>query len=142
MKGGRSGMPGLAGLTNAAPGVRRKTPQAMPTIVFHGDRDHTVQQSNGAAIAQQASEAYMAARGDKPVLASSTQQGTAGGRPYSRTIMSDPTGQPHLESWTLHGAGHAWSGGDAAGSYTDHKGPDASAEMVRFFLAQRRAGTA
>jgi poly(hydroxyalkanoate) depolymerase family esterase len=143
MKGGRSGIAGLTNLTNAGPGVRRKTTQATPTIVFHGDRDHTVQQSNGAAIVQQASEAYAAATGDKSVLESTTRRGTAsGGRSFSRTVMTDPTGQPYLESWTLHGAGHAWSGGSAAGSYTDGKGPDASAEMVRFFLAQRRAGTA
>ena len=143
MKGGRSGMAGLTGPTSASPGVRRKTIQATPTIVFHGDRDHTVQQSNGAAIVQQASDAYAAAAGDKSLLESTTQRGTAsGGRSFSRTVMTDPTGQPYLESWTLHGAGHAWSGGSAAGSYTDRKGPDASAEMVRFFLAQRRAGTA
>jgi poly(hydroxyalkanoate) depolymerase family esterase len=143
MKGGRSGMAGLAGLTNAGAGARSKTTQAMPTIVFHGDRDHTVQQSNGTAIVQQASEAYAAATSDKSVLESTTQRGTAsGGRSFSRIVMTDPTGQPYLESWTLHGAGHAWSGGNASGSYTDAKGPDASAEMVRFFLAQRRAGTA
>ena len=142
MKGGRSGMAGLTNL-NAGQGVRRKTTQPTPTIVFHGDRDHTVQQSNGAAIVQQASEAYAAASGDQSVLQSTTQRGTAsGGRNFSRTITTDPTGQPYLESWILHGAGHAWSGGNAGGSYTDGNGPDASAEMVRFFLAQRRAGTA
>jgi poly(3-hydroxybutyrate) depolymerase len=39
------------------------------------------------------------------------------------------------EHWLLHGAGHAWSGGDTQGSHTSAHGIDASAEMLRFFLA-------
>jgi poly(3-hydroxybutyrate) depolymerase len=142
MKGGRSGLPGLQGLPVAAAEAPKKAAQPVPTIVFHGDRDHTVRQTNGAAIVQQAKAARLAQTGEEPLTAS-TQVGKApGGRSYSRTIHADSTGQVHIESWTIQGAGHAWSGGDARGSYTDRTGPDASAEMVRFFLALPRAGSA
>jgi len=142
MKGGRGGSAGARGMPRAAEARRKRVAQAVPTIVFHGDRDHTVQVSNAAEIIRQATEAHVAAAGAS-ALQASTQRATApGGRSYSRTVHADASGQPRLESWTLHGAGHAWSGGDASGSYTDASGPDASAEMVRFFLSQPRAGSA
>ncbi|WP_310385826.1 PHB depolymerase family esterase [Roseateles sp.] len=131
MKGGRGAM---SGMTRARPA--KKAQQAVPIIVFHGDRDHTVQQSNGAQIVQQARDAHGA-------LVVSTQTGSSsGGRKFSRSVHADASGQPWIESWTLHGAGHAWSGGHASGSYTDGHGPDASAEMLRFFMALPRAGSA
>jgi poly(hydroxyalkanoate) depolymerase family esterase len=142
MKGGRSGLPGLQGLPGAAAGSSRQALQSVPVIVFHGDRDHTVQQTNGAEIVRQARDAHRAQSG-MDGLSSSTQAGQApGGRSYSRTVHADDSGRAHIECWILHGAGHAWSGGDARGSYTDGTGPDASAEMVRFFLALPRAGSA
>jgi poly(3-hydroxybutyrate) depolymerase len=114
----------------------------VPVIVFHGDRDHTVQQTNAARIVQQARDAHDGEAGDTP-LQVSTQAGIApGGRRYSRTLHVDAEGQTRIECWTLHGAGHAWSGGHASGSYTDATGPDASAEMVQFFMALPRAGSA
>ena len=144
MKGGRSGLHGRQGLPDAAAAPpKKKALQPMPLIVFHGDRDHTVQQTNGLEIVKQALDAHRAQVGEEPPLTSSTQIGKAsGGRSYSRTIHADSTGQVQIESWTIQGAGHAWSGGDARGSYTDRTGPDASAEMVRFFLALPRAGSA
>jgi poly(hydroxyalkanoate) depolymerase family esterase len=141
MKGGRSGMRGLQNVPGGAGRARRKAVQAVPVIMFHGDRDHTVQHANGKNIVLQAQEAHawQAAGG----MRVTTQTGVAsGGRRFSREVHADSNGQARIESWTLHGGGHAWSGGHASGSYTDGAGPDASAEMVRFFLALLRCGLA
>jgi len=114
----------------------------VPVIVFHGDRDHTVQQTNGTHIVQQARDAHGVREGDGS-LRVSTHTGVApGGRRFSRAVHADAEGRVRIEHWTLHGAGHAWSGGHASGSYTDSTGPDASAEMVRFFMALPRASSA
>ena len=135
MKGGRSGLPGGRPLPGAAATVRRKAVQAVPTIVFHGDRDHTVQHSNAEAIVQQAQDAYRAHSGGAGLTASTLAHTASGGHRCSRTLWADGQGQVRLELWTVHGAGHAWQGGHASGSYTDPHGPDASAEMLRFFMA-------
>jgi poly(hydroxyalkanoate) depolymerase family esterase len=99
---------------------------AVPTIIFHGDRDTTVHPNNGAHAVEQAIGATKTQkkmhRGQIP-----------GGHGYTRTIHADGERQI-LEHWNIHGAGHAWSGGSPAGSYTDPEGPDASKEMLRFFL--------
>ena len=54
--------------------------------------------------------------------------------PKLRTIHLGDQGKVLAEHWLVNGAGHAWSGGHASGSYTDAKGPDATAEMLRFFF--------
>ena len=55
------------------------------------------------------------------------------GHSYTRTVHVDEAGRAFTEHWVIQGAGHAWSGGSAAGSYTDPHGPDATREMLRFF---------
>lgn len=105
---------------------------AVPTIVFHGDQDTTVNPKNGEQVAGQA----RAAAG--PGLRRELETGRApGGRPFSRTRDLDVSGRAVVEQWTVHGGGHAWSGGSPAGSYTDPQGPDAGAAMLRFFLEHR-----
>lgn len=110
------------------------TGKIMPTIVFHGDSDHTVVAANGDAIV-----AHQRRLAGDPMPASTRESGTAsGGRRYQRTTYADASGLTVVEDWRVHGAGHAWMGGSASGSYTDPQGPDASAEMVRFFLQHAR----
>jgi poly(hydroxyalkanoate) depolymerase family esterase len=107
--------------------IPRRDGKPMPTIVFHGDRDATVSPVNGDQVIAQSKAAA-----DLAPAASRGQ--SAGGIAYTRTVQTDAGGRAVLEQWVLHGAGHAWSGGSRAGSYTDPRGPDASREMVRFFL--------
>jgi poly(hydroxyalkanoate) depolymerase family esterase len=110
----------------------------VPVIVFHGDSDRTVHAANATAIVRQAVGAHAGA--STPLEASS---GTgARGRRFSRKVYANPSGDIVAEHWVVHGAGHAWSGGSTAGSFADEAGPNASREMVRFFLALARAGTA
>ncbi|HEY0856266.1 MAG TPA: PHB depolymerase family esterase [Albitalea sp.] len=109
----------------------------VPTIVFHGDRDTTVHPCNGDEVIAQARWSSLAAV--TPGRAETLRGEVPGGRSFTRTIHRDASGRVDAEHWVIHGAGHAWSGGSTAGSYTDPLGPDASGEMLRFFLehAQR-----
>jgi poly(hydroxyalkanoate) depolymerase family esterase len=113
--------------------MARETGRTVPTIVFHADRDRTVHPSNGEYVLAQAS----AAAGD---LRTTVEHGQApnGGRKFTRTLHANDRGTAVLEQWVVHGGGHAWSGGSPAGSYTDPGGPDASREMLRFFLDHPR----
>jgi len=142
MKGGRSGRAGFTDMARPDPMTRSKTAQAVPTIVFHGDRDRTVQRSNGIEIVRQAKNACCAGDATMAMRDTLSRGTSSGGRNFSRTVHADAAGRPCIESWIVHGAGHAWAGGSASGSYTDASGPDASGEMVRFFLSLTRAGSA
>ncbi len=118
----------------AAPSSRPAGRKLVPTIVFHGDQDSTVSPHNGDRIIAQA---RATAEGLQATAA--VQRGEApGGRAYSRRLHADAAGRVLLEQWVIHGAGHAWAGGSPAGSYTDPQGPDASREMIRFFLEHQQ----
>lgn len=119
MRNGAADRPAASVVAPAHP-VRR--------IVFQGDSDSTVHPSNAAKIVS-------AAMGNLAVPTKVSKRSVRG-RGYARSDYAAADGLVLLELWMLQGAGHAWSGGRAAGSYTDSKGPDASAQMIRFFLAK------
>ncbi len=110
---------------------------AAPVIVFHGDADSTVASANGdAVIAAVLGSAAAGTRTDSDGRTATGQRG------YRRSVWradGATANAPSLaEQWLIRGAPHAWSGGAAAGSYTDPTGPDASREMLRFFLEHPR----
>ena len=119
---------------NSGPARRRartgpvsSKPRVVPAIVFHGDKDTTVNPSNADLVVAQL--------GQGASLRRQIEKGqVAGGLPYSRMLHANASGETVVEQWVIHGAGHAWSGGSPAGSYTLPRGPDATGEMIRFFL--------
>jgi poly(hydroxyalkanoate) depolymerase family esterase len=128
------------------PTLRRDVPTAtatgqssriVPAILFHGDLDKTVHPRNANHLL----EHFWAAKttASREEAGGSTPRGTVrqgqvpGGHAYTRATYRDAGGRAVVERWTVHGLGHAWSGGSPSGSYTDPQGPEASAEMVRFF---------
>jgi poly(hydroxyalkanoate) depolymerase family esterase len=117
----------MSGL-NAMKGAAKKTRKGasvgkpVPVIVFHGDRDAIVHPSNGQEVFKQFAQG------------ASLREVEERGEGYTKVAALDRAGTVAAEHWTLHGAGHAWSGGSSAGSYAEPGGPNASAEMLRFFL--------
>lgn len=101
-------------------GARTTSTTEIPMIVFHGDGDTTVHPSNGEHAVTGTLE--------------TVEKGHVNGRSFTRTTHRDAEGRAVLQHWLVHGAGHAWSGGSARGSYADPKGPDASRAMLSFFM--------
>jgi poly(hydroxyalkanoate) depolymerase family esterase len=128
-----SDLPSALGAMQRGPQGAPQGANGVPTIVFHGDADRTVHPGNGERVI---SASAAAGAGGVEV-----EHGVArGGRRYTRHVHRASAGGAVLaEHWVIHGAPHAWSGGRATGSHTDPAGPDASAEMVRFFLERAPA---
>lgn len=109
----------------------------VPVITFHGDSDSTVHAINSAQIVANAAEQI-----GRPLTVTRESGETSKGRAYTRELNRCADGAVQIEQWTIHGAGHAWSGGSTEGSYTDASGPDASRAMLAFFLQHSLTGNA
>ena len=134
MQGG-GGMGGLMGTPPPSATVIGAPDRVVPLIVFHGDRDGTVSPRNAEAVISHYRATGLDGKTTRPIK---VRQGKVpDGYSYTRSTHQDADGRPVVEHWNVHGLGHAWSGGGRPGSYTDPKGPDASAEMARFFDEHR-----
>lgn len=127
-------LPSALAAMNGKFGRSQSPAKGIPIIVFHGDKDTTVHPTNGDELIKQG-----ALHGSSDVVVEPGR--VPDGHAYTRTVHQHQDGSPLAEQWLIHGAGHAWSGGSAHGSYTDGKGPDASREMMRFFQTKRPAST-
>jgi poly(hydroxyalkanoate) depolymerase family esterase len=116
-------------------GATEAPARVVPTIVFHGDRDTTVNVVNADHVLSP----WVRATDEWDTTAGTDQHVTVGqgqvpdGYTYTRSIYHNTQGRALMEKWIVHQMGHAWSGGSPSGSHTDPQGPNASAEMVRFF---------
>lgn len=122
-------LPSALAAMRQGPAAPARSRIAVPLIVFHGDADRIVNPRNAEALEAQAQS--------PDCRTQSRIEDVANGRSFTRRVRADAQGRIVSEHWTLHGAGHAWSGGDAKGSYTDPGGPSASREMLRFFRTVR-----
>jgi poly(3-hydroxybutyrate) depolymerase len=119
--------------TGVSAEVARETARPLPTIVFRGDQDGVVHPSNAGKFLS-----HLQRSTPRSVTSRAERGRSDGGREFTRTVYRQGAGIVLLEDWIVHGGGHAWSGGSAAGTYTDPSGPNASREMIRFFLAHKR----
>jgi len=126
------------GKADAFPAAGDGVGRAVASIVFHGDEDVTVHPSNGEAI----HAAPLSAGATLTPLGSmqATTDPDGGQRGFTRSVEFGPGGVTNRELWIVHGAGHKWAGGSDEQRYTDSNGPNASREMLRFFLQHRLPG--
>ncbi len=105
----------------------------IPTIVFQGKSDKTVNAANADNIVAQLKTGF-----DPSLLAAHDEKSdtTAQGYHFTRRVFGLPS---LIEEWSVDELGHAWSGGSKDGTYTDERGPDATREIMRFLLEHKRA---
>jgi poly(3-hydroxybutyrate) depolymerase len=113
--------------------------KSVRTIVFHGSTDTTVHPRNAEQIIEQllGYSSADASGGTTFTL----QSGAINGRSFDRKIFRNTAGCTLAEQWLVRGTSHAWSGGSAEGSHSEPAGPDASREMLRFFLREAEASS-
>ena len=113
--------------------------RVVPTIDFQGQSDFTVYPVNGDQVIEQwmqtdhlaSNNTYNASFGSP---ATTTNGQVSGGYSYTVQTWNNTSGSEIEEYWKINSMGHAWSGGNSSGSFTDPKGPSATNAMYTFFM--------
>lgn len=112
----------------------------IPVIAFQGMKDPYVSPLNTDQLIAQWAQTndYLDDGKDNDSISIQSPQETKGSIPngYSFTKYSYYDGAKRLvmEKWLVEDLGHAWPGSPITNQFADPKGPNASAEMWRFFL--------
>jgi len=123
-------------------GLARKKIRRMPVIVFHGTADTRVSavnaeqaiaqwsKTNACLAAQQVESGFVLT---EKVIDGRVPDNVPNGYSYQRHVYVEADASLLMEKWVVQGLGHAWSGSPIPSKYGDPKGPNASAEIWRFF---------
>jgi poly(hydroxyalkanoate) depolymerase family esterase len=111
----------------------------VPTFVLHGTSDGVVAPINGDQVADQWRRTNTRVLGENAIEPVVSATGTAG-YPFTRHVhRNKANGASVIEYYVVDGLGHAWSGGKMGESYSDPRGPDATALMWAFFKGRTRS---
>ena len=102
-----------------------------PLILIHGDADGVVAPGNASATA----DLWRATLSAGTPLGESRGEIRRGTRLPCRRHDWRHNGRPWLRVITIHGLGHAWSGGAAGFAFSEPRGPDALKLAWQFFAA-------
>ena len=127
-----SAVSALAAMQGRRPGVPLGAlPGLPPLLVIQGDADGVVSPRNGPAAARLWSQAEGASEG--------TARRVQRGRRHAMAVTDfKRRGRVQVTLVTVHGLGHAWSGGAARQPFSDAQGPDASRMAWAFAARQFR----
>ncbi|MGA9641657.1 MAG: PHB depolymerase family esterase [Terriglobales bacterium] len=119
-------------------GLAHKQRRRMPVIVFHGSADTAVSPVNAEqAITQwsKTNECLAVHHGEGGFALTETiiDGQVPNGYSYQKHAYVEGGTRLLMEKWVVQGLGHAWSGSPQPSRYGDPKGPNASAEIWRFF---------
>jgi poly(hydroxyalkanoate) depolymerase family esterase len=132
-----------ATLAHAAMAAMAQHARVMPVILFHGDQDQVIPYRCGEqALRQWLDTDNLVLERERsaavPVRPATVMPGVVvGGHRYTVTSYLDDQRCTVAQLWTIHGMGHAWSGGSGdptVAQFTDPRGPSAAAASVAFFF--------